>query len=108
YYDPRGSQDSARRSRLMAMLEEAALRPFPPEGAYYVMADCSPFGQPDDVAMAMWLVKEIGVAVVPGSSFYPAGDPSGRQRIRFAFPKRLPTLEAAGQRLSRLAEVSRG
>ena len=68
------------------------------------MADCSPFGQPDDMAMAMWLVKEIGVAVVPGSSFYPAGDPAGKQRIRFAFPKRMPTLEEAGRRLAGLRE----
>jgi aminotransferase len=104
YYRRMAAEYAERRERMLAILEDAGLRPFPPEGAYYVMTDCSPFGQPDDVAMAMWLVKEIGIAVVPGSSFYPPGDPAGRQRIRFAFPKRLPTLEEAGKRLKRLRE----
>jgi aminotransferase len=44
------------------------------------------------------------VATVPGSSFYPAGSTAGRQRIRFAFPKREETLEEAAWRLERLVE----
>ena len=59
------------------------------------------FGFPDDVAFARWLVSEIGVAAVPGSSFY--SDPAaGRQRLRFHFARRLPTLEAAVERLTKV------
>jgi aspartate/methionine/tyrosine aminotransferase len=100
YYREMVAQYTRRRDRMLEILNACSLRPFPPEGAYYVMADCSPYRQPNDVAMAVWLVKEIGVAVVPGSSFYPPGDPSGRQRIRFAFPKREATLDEAGRRLT--------
>src|SRR6266581_3948357 len=67
YYQEMIAQYGRRRARMLEILNACGLRPFPPEGAYYVMADCAPFGQPDDVAMAMWLVKKIGVAVVPGS-----------------------------------------
>ncbi len=102
YYRDMVAAYTRRRDRMLGILERVRLRPFPPEGAYYVMSDCSPYGQLDDVAMAMWLVSEIGIAVVPGSSFYPAGDPAGRQRIRFAFPKREPTLAEAEKRLLRL------
>jgi aminotransferase len=104
YYEEMVAQYTRRRDRMLAILRESGLRPFPPEGAYYTMCDCSMFGQPDDVAMAMWLVKEIGIAVVPGSSFYPPGDPAGKQRIRFAFPKREPTLEEAARLLSALPQ----
>lgn len=104
YYQGMARAYADRRDRMLAILESAGLRAFPPEGAYYVMTDCAPFGQPDDVAMAMWLVREIGIAVVPGSSFYPPGDPAGRQRIRFAFPKRPPTLDEAERRLRGLRE----
>ena len=81
------------------MIRDAGLRPFVPQGAYYAMADISPFGFPDDVAFTEYLVKEAGVAVVPGSSFYPEGWTHGRQRIRFAFPKRDETLDEAERRL---------
>jgi aminotransferase len=72
----------------------------PPRGAYYVMADCSHLGIGDDVATARHLVEHVGVASVPGSSF--VSDPAdGAQLLRFAFCKRVETLEAAGERLSR-------
>ena len=65
------------------------------------MTDISGFGFPDDVAFARHLVSEIGVAAVPGSSFY--SDPqAGRQRLRFQFARRRETLEAAVSRLGRL------
>jgi len=74
----------------------------PPDGAYYVMADSSPFGFESDVALARHLVIEHGLAVVPGSSFYPSDhtDHRTRQRVRFSFPKKLETLRAAGDRLA--------
>ncbi|MGH2458983.1 MAG: pyridoxal phosphate-dependent aminotransferase, partial [Chloroflexota bacterium] len=69
-----------------------------PSGAYYVMCDFRAFGFDDDTTFAHYLVKEIGVAVVPGSSFYP--DPSlGRQQVRFSFCKRMETLARAVERL---------
>jgi aminotransferase len=65
------------------------------------MTDISAFGAADDVSFARMLVSGVGVAAVPGSSFY--SDPSaGRQRLRFHFARRRETLEAAAQRLSRL------
>ena len=89
------------------MLRAAGLPLFLPQGAYYMLADCSPLGFPDGVECARWLVREVGVAVVPGSSFYPAGSDAGRQRIRFAFPKRDETLDEAEQRLQGLTERAR-
>ena len=64
------------------------------------MADCSHLGLGDDVATARHLVEHVGVAAVPGSSF--VADPAdGAHLLRFAFCKRVETLEAAGERLSR-------
>ena len=72
-----------------------------PEGAYYVMADVGPLGFADDVAASRHLIEEIGIAAVPGSSFF--SDPAlGRHLLRFAFCKRLETLEAARERFDRL------
>jgi aminotransferase len=65
------------------------------------MTDISAFGFADDVAFTKYLVKEIGVAAVPGSSFY--NDPrDGAQQVRFAFCKRAETLDEAGKRLQKL------
>jgi len=91
-----------RRDLFVPALEEAGFRPLGrPRGAYYVMCDVSAFGFPDDVRFARWLVREHGVAVVPGSSFY--ADPrEGRQQVRFAFCKKLGTLREALRRLSGL------
>jgi aspartate/methionine/tyrosine aminotransferase len=111
YYAELAQAYAARRDRMMAILEDSGFRAAPPEGAYYVMADFSDVrpdlagyarglqeGQGDDVAFARWLTIERKVAVVPGSSFY--HDPVlGRKLVRFAFPKRLETLEEAGRRL---------
>jgi len=73
----------------------------PPRGAYYVMADCSHLGLGDDVATARHLVEHVGVTTVPGSSF--VSDPAdGAHLLRFAFCKRVETLEAAGERLRSL------
>ncbi len=96
---------TARREKMMTILKETGFRAAPPEGAYYVMADFSAVRpevaeQPpgDDVTFARWLTVEKKVAVVPGSSFY-HDRALGRRLVRFAFPKRLETLEEAGRRL---------
>jgi aminotransferase len=94
--------DSYRRGRefLVPALEAAGFRAFRPQGAYYVMTDISGFGFSDDVTFARWLVSQVGVAAVPGSSFF--SDPTaGRERLRFHFARRPQTLEAAVERLGR-------
>jgi len=65
------------------------------------MTDISAFGFPDDVAFAKYLVKEIGVAAVPGSSFY-QNPVDGRTHVRFTFCKKESTLQAAADRLAKL------
>jgi aspartate/methionine/tyrosine aminotransferase len=101
YYQSLATSYCARRDRLMLALAEAGFRCFRPRGAYYVMTDVSVFGFDDDVAFTKYLVKEIGVAAVPGSSFY--NDPrDGAKQVRFAFCKRAETLDEAGKRLRRL------
>jgi aspartate/methionine/tyrosine aminotransferase len=94
-----------RRDRLVPALEEAGFRCFLPRGAYYVMTDISRFGYTDDLAFTKYLVSEIGVAAVPGSSFY--RDPKdGAQQVRFAFCKRDETLDEAAKRLRTLKSHS--
>jgi aminotransferase len=103
YYENLANGYKARRDRLMPSLTEAGFRCFRPRGAYYVMTDIGAFGFADDVAFTKYLVKEIGVAAVPGSSFY--NDPrDGARQVRFAFCKRDATLDEAGQRLKKLRE----
>ena len=101
YYQQLRTQYARRREAFMHVLVEAHLKARPPEGAYYVMADFSAWEFPgDDHAFARWLAREAGVAVVPGSSFF--GTPArGANRVRFAFPKRVETLQEAGERLRR-------
>ncbi len=101
YYVDLQASYAAKRDQMVAALREAGFSFAAPEGAYYVMADIAPFtastGE-DDVAFARRLVIDHGLAVVPGSSFFP--DPvQGRQRVRFSFPKRPETLAKAAERL---------
>jgi aminotransferase len=101
YYAGLAEAYSARRRRLVGILEGAGFRVHRPRGAYYVMTEIDGLGWDDDVAFARHLVEEIGVAVVPGSSFY--NDPAdGRRQVRFAFCKKDSTLDEAERRLSRL------
>ncbi|MGO8732006.1 MAG: pyridoxal phosphate-dependent aminotransferase [Terriglobia bacterium] len=102
YYRKLGEDYVAKRNRLMAGLEQAGFRCYKPHGAYYLMTDISGFGFPNDVEFARHLVEEVGVAVVPGSSFY--RHPSrGAQQVRFAFCKSDATLDEAARRLEKLA-----
>lgn len=90
-----------RRDRLVAILEAAGFRVYRPLGAYYVMTEIDALGWDDDVAFVRHLVEEVGVAAVPGSSFY--NDPAdGRRQVRFAFCKQDATLDEAERRLARL------
>jgi aspartate/methionine/tyrosine aminotransferase len=91
-----------RRERLLGILTRAGFVCHAPQGAYYVMTDITGFGFPDDLAMTRHLVTNVGVACVPGSSFF--RDPTaGRQALRFCFCKKDETLRAAEERLKQLA-----
>ncbi|MGO9589341.1 MAG: pyridoxal phosphate-dependent aminotransferase [Candidatus Acidiferrales bacterium] len=101
YYDTLARDYAARRERMLGILGGAGFKCFKPRGAYYIMTDISAFGFPDDVAFAQYLVKEIGVAAVPGSSFY--RDPTdGRTHLRFTFCKKESTFQASTERLAKL------
>jgi len=91
-----------RRDYLLGALEEVGFRCVRPGGAYYIMAEIAPFGWKDDVAFAFHLASEIGVAVVPGSSFYRPGHPDAQKYVRFCFCKEMSTLEAAVANLKKL------
>jgi len=101
YYAQLGSNYEGKRNQMVDILERVGFRCYLPKGAYYVMCDISEFGFPDDLAFARHLVEEIGVAAVPGSSFFQDGA-DGAQLIRFCFAKRRETLEAAAERLQKL------
>lgn len=101
YYAHLSTDYQQRRDAIVAMLTRTGFRPFVPRGAYYVMADISAFGFANDQAFAAHLVENIGVAAVPGSSFFENAE-LGSQLIRFCFCKKFETLAAAEERLSRL------
>jgi aspartate/methionine/tyrosine aminotransferase len=101
YYESLAKDYLARRDRLLGILTSAGFQCFKPHGAYYIMTDIGAFDFPDDVEFAKYLVKEIGVAAVPGSSFY--RNPSdGRTHLRFTFCKTEKTFQAAAERLAKL------
>jgi len=105
YYTKLAEGYRVRRDHLMPALETAGFKCFRPRGAYYVMTDISAFGFADDVEFTKYLVEEIGVAAVPGSSFYRDARDGARQ-VRFAFCKKLETLDAAAEKLGRLRRGS--
>ena len=105
YYEAMRQEYRLRRDRMVVDLRAAGFACEVPEGAYYIMADCRELQQPgeNDVDFAMRLVREAGVATVPGSSFYQ--DPKdGMHLTRFCYAKKMGTLEAAGQRLRKWAD----
>jgi aspartate/methionine/tyrosine aminotransferase len=105
YYGKLSGEYRERRDLLMGALERAGFSPRRPDGAYYILCDISRFGFADDVAFAHWLVRDVGVAGVPGSSFYSRPE-LGRHLIRFTFCKTEDVLREAAQRLERTAELS--
>ena len=101
YYAELQSEYQRKRDYIVPILQDAGLKCAPPQGAYYVMTDIADFGFADDLEFTKFLIREIGVAVVPGSSFY--HDKSlGVNLVRFCFCKKDETLEAAAERLQKL------
>jgi aspartate/methionine/tyrosine aminotransferase len=101
YYAALADAYRERRDTLVGSLRAAGFRTFVPDGAYYVMTDITDLTSDDDVTFARALTASPGVATVPGSSFYSRPE-LGRSKIRFAFPKKLETLNAAAERLAQL------
>ena len=103
YYDRLQSDYEARRDLILPELEKAGFGTFSPDGAYYIMTDISAFGFKDDVEFTRHLIREVGVACVPGSSFYsPDASGLGSQQVRFCFCKKDETLLLAAERLKKL------
>ncbi len=105
YYTQLRDSYAAKRDILLSSLEKAGFKCHRPDSAYYIMADISDFGFPNDTDFAMWLTKEVGVTPVPGSSFY-ADKQLGHHMVRFAYPKREETLQAAADRLAKTRELA--
>ncbi len=99
YYEGLAAEYAASRDVLLGYLDRTGLRYTRPEGAYFVMLDISPFDYASDVEFAHWMTREIGVAPVPGSSFFANGE---NRYVRLNFAKKPETLHAAGERLLRL------
>ena len=103
YYSDLAVLYQAKRKTLMDILTQVGMPFYTPQGAYYVLADIAQYGFDNDIDFTKFMVADVGVAVVPGSSFF--SQPAlGRNYIRFCFCKKPETLEAAGQRLLKLQE----
>lgn len=103
YYDHLQTDYRARRDLILPELEKTGFKTFRPDGAYYVMTDISAFGFKDDIEFTRHLIREVGVACVPGSSFYsPDASALGSQQVRFCFCKKDETLMLAAERLKKL------
>lgn len=96
------SEYTARRDFLVAALREAGLQVVVPRGTYFIYAAFGNVYEGDDREFGYWLTREHGVAALPPSSFYHEGIEEGRRLTRFAFCKRMETLEAAAERLRRI------
>jgi aspartate/methionine/tyrosine aminotransferase len=101
YYEKLSVGYRTRRDILLERLELAGFRCYCPHGAYYIMTDISGFGFSDDVSFVRHLIEDVGVAAVPGSSFFSDSN-AGAALIRFCFCKKYETLEKAGDRLRRI------
>jgi len=101
YYQGLAREYRKRRDHIINSLESSGFRCFRPHGAYYVMTDVSAFGFADDLAFVRHLMDDVGVAAVPGSSFY-AQECGGSQQVRFCFCKKYETLESARNHLAKL------
>ena len=108
YYDWLKKYYVERRTKMMAILKAAGFDAPTPEGAYYTLADFRPVAErlglsDDDDKFVYWLIDELGIGAIPGSSFYRSDPGLGRGRVRFAFPKKDETLAQVEERFAKLA-----
>ncbi len=101
YYETLAAEYRERRDVLCAGLLGAGFRCQPPEGSYYVLADFADLSDLPDDEFSFWLTREVGVAPVPGSSFFSQPE-MGRRLVRFAFCKTVDVLKEAAERLKAL------
>jgi aminotransferase len=101
YYTDLAEKYTERRDMALAMLERVGFKCSKPKGAYYIMADITNFGFPNDTAFAKHLVENVGIGAVPGSSFFHKPE-YGTHMIRFCFPKKYETLKEAEERLRKI------
>ncbi|WP_341526099.1 aminotransferase class I/II-fold pyridoxal phosphate-dependent enzyme [Nostoc sp. UHCC 0302] len=104
YYEDLAKLYQGKRDSIVQILEQVGIPYFLPKGAYYVLADISKFGYKTDIEFAYHLIKNIGVAVVPGSSFFSQPE-KGHSLIRFCFSKKPETLQAASNKLLKLTST---
>ena len=102
YYERLTADYTRKRDKFLTCLDQAGLRYTRPQGTYYVMVDCSAFGVKDDREFCRWMAREIGVAAVPGSSFF--REPVNHL-IRLHFAKSEKILAEIGRRLRKLAAL---
>jgi aspartate/methionine/tyrosine aminotransferase len=103
YFNHLALDYKARYNMIAPVLQEVGFKFTKPEGAYYIFADFSEISKKNDVTFAKWLVEEVGVATVPGSSFY-NDKKDGRKFVRFAFCKKFETMKRAADRLADLPQ----
>ena len=105
YYDELQSEYNKRRAYMLETLDMIGIKYFKPEGAYYTFCDISSFGFKSDIEFTHHLVKEIGVAVVPGASFFGPNSELGNKYVRFCFSRKMETLQAGRERLLKLTKA---
>ena len=101
FYEGLTEEYSRKREQLCSALTEAGLNPFIPEGAYYVLADVSSLPGPSSKEKAMFLLKQSGVASVPGEAFFQSSQ--GKNIVRFCFAKPDDVLDEACRRLEAMS-----
>jgi aminotransferase len=105
YYQDLAAEYTSRRDIMMEILDTVGISYYKPEGAYYMFCDVSDRGFESDLAFTKYLVKDIGVAVVPGGSFFGDDNKLKHRYVRFCFSRREETLKAARERLLKLKKA---
>jgi len=106
YYQSLAADYQLKRNFLAQALRAAGFEVTLPDGTYFIMAGISPLGFSDDVTFCRHLIIEAGIAAIPPTAFYSAEHKSlGQTYVRFAFCKKMETLEQAAERLQQLKRL---
>lgn len=105
YYDELAKEYEGKRKLMLSILDGVGITYFQPQGAYYAFCDISNLGYKSDLAFTKYLVKDVGVAVVPGGSFFGADNPLREKFVRFCFSRKEETMLAAKERLTKLVRA---
>ena len=102
YYERLATAYDRKRRTMMEILQEAKLEYYRPEGAYYILVE-SPDNFQSGEAFSEFLLKEVGVAVLPASALY-QNQQLGKKKVRLAFCKKDTTLQEVKRRIKRMNE----